>query len=304
MDVLRPFDPWGSPLCTCPRKYSLHPYTGCSHYCLYCYATSYVGRRPSRPKREFITKLRRDLRRADPSLPVDMSTSSDPYPPEELALGLTRAALEELASRGFRVLLTTKGVGFVRDQELFGAVMETVTTLDRDLARKLEPGAPLPGARLDALSSIDARRGVRVDPIIPGLTDEPSGLKELLREARDAGAEHVVFSTYKVRPDNYRRMVGAFPDMAAMWRRLYWDRGERAGGGYRYMPAGERYRILRWAVEEALRLGMSASVCREGFPDLLRAPSCDGTHLLPPPGGTTNFSADLVEWREKVGKER
>ncbi len=282
MDVLRPFDPWKSPLCTCPPKYSLHPYTGCTHYCLYCYATSYVGRKPSRPKRDFLKRLRRDLARADPSIPVDMSTSSDPYPPEEMVLGLTRAALEVLRSRGYRVLLTTKGVGFVRDQGLFGALMITITTLDGQLASKLEPFAPSPSSRLDALASVEVRRGARVDPIIPGLTDDPADLKELLREIRDSGAEHVVFSTYKAKPDNFKRMALSFPDLAGSWRHLYYDRGVRIGG-YRYLPTRERYRLLKDLVEEAIKLGLTASVCREGFKDLLKAPSCDGTHLLPPP---------------------
>ncbi len=280
MNVLRPFDPWKSPLCTCPPKYSLHPYTGCSHYCLYCYATSYVGRKPSRPKKDFLKRLRRDLARADPSLPVDMSTSSDPYPPEEMVLGLTRASLEMLRSKGFRVLLTTKGVGFTRDQGLFDGLMVTITTLDRELASKLEPFAPPPSSRLDALASVEVRKGVRVDPIIPELTDDLRDLKELLREIRDSGAEHVVFSTYKAKPDNFTRMVLSFHDLADVWRHLYYDEGVMVGG-YRYMPTSNRYRLLRFAVEEALKLGMTASVCREGFKDLMRAPSCDGTHLLP-----------------------
>ncbi|MDK2383366.1 MAG: radical SAM protein [Candidatus Korarchaeota archaeon] len=280
MNVLRPFDPWKSPLCTCPPKYSLHPYTGCSHYCLYCYATSYVGRKPSRPKKDFLKRLRRDLARADPSLPVDMSTSSDPYPPEEMVLGLTRASLEMLRSKGFRVLLTTKGVGFTRDQGLFDGLMVTITTLDRELTSKLEPFAPPPSSRLDALASVEVRKGVRVDPIIPELTDDLRDLKELLREIRDSGAEHVVFSTYKAKPDNFTRMVLSFHDLADVWRHLYYDEGVMVGG-YRYMPTSNRYRLLRFAVEEALKLGMTASVCREGFKDLMRAPSCDGTHLLP-----------------------
>lgn len=287
MDVLRPFDPWNSPLCTCPQKYSLHPYTGCSHYCLYCYATSYVGRKLSTPKMSFIKRLKRDLLRADPSLPVDMSTSSDPYPPEELSLGLTRAALKLLSSEGFRVLITTKGVGFTRDQGLFGAVMVTITTLDKYLASKLEPFAPTPSSRLDALSSVDVRRGARIDPIIPGLNDGKEDLKRLIREIRDSGAEHVVFSTYKAKPDNFRRMIYSFPDLREKWESLYNERGMKMGG-YRYLATPTRHRILKFAIEEALELGMTASVCREGFRDLMKAPSCDGTHLLPEPKKTIN----------------
>ncbi len=279
MDVLRPFDPWKSPLCTCPRKYSLHPYTGCSHLCLYCYATSYIGRKPSTIKRKFLQRLKKDLKRADPRIPVELSTSSDPYPPEELSLGITRESLELLRGEGFRVLITTKGVGFVRDEGLYQGAMVTITTLDKELASKLEPRAPSPDKRLDALSSIESRKGVRIDPIIPFLTDDIRSLKDLIKSVRDTGAEHIVFSTYKAKPDNFKRIVLAFPEMSELWRSLYYKEGEKISG-YRYLKAKLRYRILKPLVEETLRLGMTASVCREGFPDLLMAPSCDGTHLL------------------------
>ncbi len=248
--------------------------------CLYCYATAYVGRRPSQPKRDFIKRLARDLRRADPRLPVELSSSSDPYPPEEGFFGLTRSALKLLKAHNFRVLITTKGTLFTRDLELVDGVMVTITTLDRELARKLEPNAPPPEERLKALKKASevVRIGVRVDPIVPGLNDDRKRIKELLEAIRDAGAEHVVTSTYKARPDNFKRMVQAFPEMEREWRRLYYSEGVRVGG-YRYLSAQLRRRIMEYVVGEALKLGMSAATCREGFPDLLRAKSCDGTHL-------------------------
>lgn len=279
MRVLRPFDPWSSELCTCPRKYSLQPYTGCTHSCLYCYATAYVGRKLSSPKKEFLRKLEKDLGEADPRVPVELSTSSDPYVPEELALGVTRAALVSLKSRGFRVMITTKGVGFPLDCGLYDSVMVTVTTLDKELASKLEPFAPAPSRRLDALAGIEVRKGVRVDPIVPGLNEDIEGIRELLKEARDSGAEHVTFSTYKAKPDNLRRMMEAFPEISGKLKRLYVDEGVQIAG-YRYLKAEIRYGILKKAVEEALKLGMTASVCREGFPDFMRSDSCDGTHLM------------------------
>ncbi len=279
-EVLRLFDPWNSPLCTCPRKYSLHPYTGCSHMCLYCYATAYIGRRPSTPKRDFLRRLARDLRRADPRLPVELSSSSDPYPPEEMGLGLTRSALKLLKASGFRTLITTKGTGFTRDLDLIDGVMVTITTLDRELAKKIEPNAPSPEDRLRAIEEASqiVRVGIRLDPIIPGLNDDREGLREVLQAAKDAGAEHVVTSTYKARPDNFRRMINAFPGLASMWRRLYYEEGERISG-YRYLKRERRRELMSFVVSEALKLGMSAATCREGFPDLLKAKSCDGTHL-------------------------
>lgn len=278
MRVLKPFDPWRSELCTCPTKYSLHPYTGCTHSCLYCYATSYVGRKLSSPKRGFLRALMRDLSEADPRIPVELSTSSDPYTPEELSLGITRASLSLLKSRGFKVLITTKGIGFRFDEGLYDAVMVTVTTLDRDLASKLEPLAPSPSERIDSLAGVGVRKGIRVDPIIPGLNDDLSDVRTTLREARDSGAEHVTFSTYKAKPDSLRRLTLSFPEISDRLRDLYVRNGVSIRG-YRYLEAAMRYRLLKEVVEEALKLGMSVSVCREGFPNLIRSESCDGTHL-------------------------
>jgi len=279
MNVLRLFDPWRGPLCTCPKKYSLHPYTGCSHFCLYCYATSYLGRKPSKPKNNFISRLLSDIKKADKRIPVELSTSSDPYPPIEETLALTRRTLDILKRAGFKTLITTKGTGFTRDEGLFDALMVTVTTLDKDIYSKMEPGAPSPIKRLEAMNSVKTGKGIRVDPIIPLLNDDLGALREILRIARDYGASHVVFSTYKVKPDNFKRMVEAFPELEKEWRELYFKEGYRIGG-YRYLPAKIRRKILEPLVEEATRLGMSAALCREGFQDLHRAKSCDGTHLI------------------------
>ena len=232
MYYLRRFDPWRSPLCTCPPKYSLSPYTGCSHMCLYCYATAYIGVKKSRPKRDLLVKLERDLRRADPSLPVSMSNSSDPYPPEEASEGLTRRVLKLLLSRGFKVILVTKSDLVIRDLDLLVGspvtVSVTVTTLDDSLAARMEPGAPPPSKRLSAIQRLSEEGvpvSVRIDPVVPGLNDDSEDLRELVREVRDSGALHVVTSSYKARPDNLSRMCRAFPDRAELWRELYKKRG-------------------------------------------------------------------------------
>ena len=284
MRVLRPFDPWRSPLCTCPLKYSLHPYTGCSHSCIYCYATAYLGRRPSTPKRMFIEALRKDLRKADPRLPISMSNSSDPYPPIEAKLRLTRATLELLISKGFRVLVITKGDIVVRDADFLvkgGAVSISFSTMDEGLAKKLEPGAPSPSKRIEALRKL-SEAGVpvaaRVDPVIPGLNE---GLEELVDRLAEAGVSHITFSTYKARPDNFSRMVKAFPEMERLWRRLYYEEGISIHG-YRYLREGVRKRLLMPLVSRARMNSISYAVCREGLKgeEFFNAPSCDGTHLL------------------------
>ncbi len=290
MSVLRPFDPWRSRLCTCPPKYTLHPYTRCSHFCLYCYATSYLGRGPSTPKRDFMKRLARDLRRADRRLVVEMSTSSDPYPPEEAGLGLTRRALAALLEAGFRVLILTKSDLVLRDLDLISrgpvAVSITITTLDDGLAKLLEPGAPPPSRRLECvrrLAEAGVPVSVRVDPVIPGLNDEPSELRELVAAVVEAGARHVVTSAYKARPDSLARLAAAFPDMAQRLRELYYSRGSRVEG-YWYLEEGLRRRLLAPVVREAARLGVDYATCREGFSrdrEFFNSPTCDGSHLIP-----------------------
>ena len=286
--VVNAFDPWGNPLCTCPPKYSLNPYTGCSHFCLYCYATSYIGLRPSTPKKDYKKRLLYDIAHViDPRYHIDISTSSDPYPPEEEQYQLTRWSLEQLLPRGFKVLIITKGALVARDKELLSkgnaAVTMTITTLDTSLARKLEPGASLPRLRIQALEELSSNGvpvGIRLDPILPFLNDSRDSIREVLEAARLAGARFVVTSTYKAKPDNFKRIIEAFPELEKKYRELYRIRGERLYG-YRYLPLEVRKRILLTVREEALRLGMEYATCREGFAHLHTAPTCDGSHLIP-----------------------
>jgi len=291
--VIRPFDPWRSPLCTCPPKYSFQPYTGCSHGCLYCYATSYIGRRASVPKKRVVKRLVRDLSFIDPSLPISMSNSSDPYPPEERFYEVTRRCLEALVSHGARILIVTKGALVSRDVDLLSrgacAVTMTITTMDPGLASRLEPRASSPRERVEALerlSSAGIPVGIRLDPVIPGLNDDRHSIREVLEAASSAGARFVVTSSYKARPDNLKRMIAAFPELERLWIDIYRVRG-RWVHGYWYAPAELRKRILRVVIEEARKLGMEYAVCREGFErssEWYSAPTCDGTHLIPKKG--------------------
>jgi len=287
--VLSVFDPWSSPLCTCPFKYSLHPYTGCSHQCLYCYATSYIRVERSTPKKDFIKRLLRDLERANPQIPISMSNSSDPYPPEEAAYKLTRKTLEILLPRGFKVLVVTKGALVARDADLLSkgnaAVTMTITTLDENLAKRLEPGAPSPRERINALRVLVEHNvpvGVRVDPIIPFLNDDESEIKELIETLASIGVKFIVTSTYKARPDNLKRMKKGFPEIADKLDRLYRASGEWVRG-YWYLPLILRKKLLRPVIEAARKMGLEYATCREGLTsrEWFNAKSCDGTHLIP-----------------------
>ncbi|MDK2463494.1 MAG: radical SAM protein [Candidatus Korarchaeota archaeon] len=286
MRVLRPFDPWKSPLCTCPPQLTLNPYTGCGHRCAYCYITAYVRDAFNpKPKRDLIARLISDLKRLRPGTLVSMSLSSDPYTPPEGELGLTRRALDLLLRAGAKVLVVTKSSLVARDADVLSrgraAVMFTVTTPSEDVASRLEPGAPSPGDRFKAMASLTAAGvpvGLRLDPIIPGVNDSPEGIREILRSARDAGASHVVSSTYKARPDSMKRLLQTLPEAAEALRSAY--RGGERFGGYVYLPRSERIRLMEIVRREALELGMTFATCREGLHHMnTPGVACDGSHL-------------------------
>ncbi|MDH5816451.1 MAG: radical SAM protein [Candidatus Nezhaarchaeota archaeon] len=287
MSIITPFDPWKGKFCTCPPKYSFSPYTGCSHKCLYCYATSYIRVSESRPKVDLERRLMRDLVKINRELPISMSNSSDPYPPIEASLGLTRRCLEILLPRGLKIMIITKSNIIVRDVDLISrgncAVSFTITTLEYDLASIMEPGAPKPKERLKAvkcLSQAGIPCVIRVDPIVPGLNDDERKLRKLIEEAVKCGVKHVSSSTYKAKPDNLARMVKAFPDKAKYWYVLYYEEGFKLGSS-RYLRDDVRLNLMKMVKEIVDDLGITFSTCREGFTHLTTSTTCDASHLIP-----------------------
>jgi DNA repair photolyase len=281
--ILRSFDPWKNPLCTCPPKLSLNPYTGCSHGCLYCYATSYIPRfQDCRPKKDLLKRLSRELARTEPGTIVSLSNSSDPYTPMEKELQLTRGCLLLLKDHNLKVQVVTKSDLVKRDvdilKELPSAVSITVTTLRDDLSRRLEPAAPLPERRLDAVRAL-RREGisvsVRLDPIIPGIND--SEIEQLVSAASGAGAMHIISSSYKSRPDSWKRLCHIFPEETQALGRLF-EKGSRVGGS-RYLPVEVREKMMSAVCEATSGEGLTFSCCREGLGSA-GAASCDGSHLL------------------------
>ncbi len=285
MRYLHLFDPWNFPLCTCPEKYSVDPYTGCEHRCIYCYISSYI-RDPwrVRPKKEFLKYLEKDLKNAR-IMPVSMSNSSDPYPKMEKERRITRGALNLMRKYKFPVLLLTKSDLVVRDRDVLEnmntVVALTITTLNENLARKLEPMAPSPEKRIRAMQSLidmGIKTIARVDPLIPGINDDENQLRELVRELADIGIYQIISSTYKAKPDNFRRVAGVFKNQADYLREIYFQRNEMIRG-IRYAPRELRFKILSRMRKLADEYNIPFSVCREGLP-LNTAKTCDGSHLL------------------------
>ena len=287
--ILNPFDPWKSRLCTCPSKLSLNPYTGCPHGCLYCYARSYIPNFSCcRPKADLPRRLDREAARVPPGRLVAMSNSSDPYPPLEEKLCLSRSCLKILRDRGLAVQVVTKSCLVARDAHLLAgmraSVAMTLTTLDDSISRILESGAALPGQRLKAMEKLVALGvpvSARIDPIIPGINDEE--IDDLVSAVSRAGARHITSSTYKARPGSIKSIVNAFPEQGAALQRLF--AGGEVIGGSLYLPAELRMDLMERIAASAEVEGLTFSSCREGSEP---APgiNCDGSHLLPSQGKT------------------
>jgi len=277
--LITPFDPWKNSLCSCAAKYSLSAYTGCSHGCIYCYASGYVRNfwQP-REKKYFLARLQKDLPALDKNSTIAMANSSDPYQPMEKKLRLTRQALRLLAERGARILLVTKSDLIARDLDIFRGYKKivaalTIATMDKNLAAKLEPGAPEPDKRLKALEKLAKHIPVicRVDPLFYGINT--GGIPELLTRLKNCGCRQITVSTYKSRPDNFSRVTKVFPQL----KKIYLEQGEKIGNST-YLGKDLRKKLLDLVSGQAKTIGLRFAACREGLEK--NTCSCDGADFL------------------------
>ncbi len=192
-----------------PFDRSINPYKGCEHGCVYCFARpthSYLGLSPGLDfetkifsKPEAARLLREELRHPGYRCEViALGANTDPYQPAERDLKITRAVLEVLWEHRHPVGVVTKSSLVLRDLDLLAsmarenlaAVFVSITTLDRDLARTMEPRAAAPHRRLEtirALREAGVPIGVLASPMIPGLNDKE--LEGILEAAAGAGAQ-------------------------------------------------------------------------------------------------------------------
>ena len=192
-----------------PFDRSINPYRGCEHGCIYCFARpshAYLGLSPGL---DFETRLvarpgaadllRRELgARRYRVAPIAIGTNTDPYQPVEKQREITRDCLRVLSAFNHPVAIVTKGTLIERDLDILAPMAArglarvgiSVTTLDNDLSRRMEPRAPLPARRLQVIRRLaDAGVPVRLmcSPIVPGLTDHET--ETILAAGREAGAD-------------------------------------------------------------------------------------------------------------------
>jgi len=156
--------------------------------------------------------LRQELRKVKPGEDIALGTATDPYQPIEKKLEITRAILQEISRHsGLEVGIVTKSAMVARDIDVLREVAKnnrisvsfTVTTVDAELARILEPRAPRPDLRLEALKKLreaGIRAGVICAPVLPGITDGPRQLEAVVKAAADGKAGHIYANPLFLKP--------------------------------------------------------------------------------------------------------
>jgi DNA repair photolyase len=231
-----------------PFIWTINPYRGCEFGCKYCYARYTHEFMEMWDGADFERKifakvgapelLRTELRAAkDKGMPIALGTATDPYQPAETQFGITRRILEVFADfEGLALSITTKSVLILRDLDLLTkiagrhrfSVHITLTTLDPRLARLLEPKAPPPAKRLEAVRQLSfggIRVGVNVMPILPALTDAKDELEEVARRSALAGAKSLYGNVLFLMPSAMKQFMPflqrEFPHLVERYRRLY-----------------------------------------------------------------------------------
>jgi DNA repair photolyase len=235
-------------------RWSLNPYMGCVHRCTFCYVRAFERRadrpwddrygRSIRVKVNVAEVLARELARPGwKHESVAIGAATDPYQPAEGRYRLTRRCLRALAAARNPFSIVTRGPMIVRDVDVLQeaarraevGVSFSIPTLDVDVWRRTEPGTAPPRQRLRALrvlvdAGIDA--GVGMAPILPGISDHPAQLADVVRAAREAGATGVWCSVLHLRPGTREHFLESLaqhwpallPRYDELYRASYLDR--------------------------------------------------------------------------------
>ncbi len=205
-----------------PFTWTINPYRGCEFACKYCYARYTHEFMEMRDGVDFERKiyvkqhaanlLRQELKKVKTGEDIAIGTATDPYQPAERKFEVTRALLEEMSRHsGLEIGIVTKSNLVLRDIDMLREVGKnnrvvvniTITTLNTDLARMLEPRAPRPDLRLEAMRKLNesgVEAGVICAPVLPGITDSPRELEALVRATAAAGGKYIYANSLFLKP--------------------------------------------------------------------------------------------------------
>jgi DNA repair photolyase len=233
-----------------PFTWTINPYRGCEFACKYCYARYTHEFMELRDGVDFEQKifvkqhaadlLRQELHQVKAGEEIAIGTATDPYQPAERRFEVTRGILEEFARhRGLEIGIVTKSNLVLRDIEVFQQIAKsnrlflniTIPTLKVELARILEPRAPRPDLRLEAVQRLNQAGvavGVICAPVLPGITDSPRDLEALVQAVAQAGGKYIFANSLFLKPCSAAVFLPflekEFPQLVEGYRQRYRDR--------------------------------------------------------------------------------
>jgi DNA repair photolyase len=270
-------------------EWSINPYRGCEFGCAYCYARythEYMELDPTEFERKIYVKEAAAQVLAADLAPekvlgthIAIGAATDPYQPAERQFGVTRAILETLlefsrrlpGGGGLSLSITTKSSLVLKDLDVLQALVRanrmhvnvSITTLNARLARVLEPRAPRPDLRLEAVAKLNEAgipAGVFVAPVLPGITDRAEDLETLVAAAAGARARWLCSNVVFLMPSSQKRFFPflgeKFPRLLKHYRKWY--------GANAYAPEAYRKRISALMNELRARYGLSGRWPDEG----------------------------------------
>ncbi len=266
-------------------KWSLNPYMGCVHRCTFCYVRAFEHRadRPFddrygtsiRVKINVADVLRKELAKASWEREwVAIGAATDPYQPAEGRYELTRACIEALGEAANPFSIITRGPMIVRDVDVLVeaarhasvSVTFSIPTVDDEVWRKTEPSTAHPRQRLRALKRlVDAgiKVGVGMAPILPGISDHPDQLAEVVRAAREAGATGVWANMLFLRPGTREHFLEHlsedWPELVPLYDELY--------AGRAYLPSAQVKPVRTQVAELARRFEIADRRARPVEPE-------------------------------------
>lgn len=234
---------------------------------------------------ERVNELERDCRNKKKH-PVLIAPITDCYQPIEGEKRITRKCIEILSAHHFPIMIQTKGRVVKDDVHMLSnadsVVSISLSSLDTDLLKRLEPKAPSPSERLDVLQYL-SENGVRttvfVDPLIPRINDEERGLEDTIKGAKNAGALQVTTGILRLDSFILKLLKGSLEEREVRFLEiLYLKRGVKRGG-YWFPPQAYTLKIVKLVSEICKKYELSFGSCRTGFSEF-NTSACDGQNYL------------------------
>ena len=264
-------DPYGRRDCTCERLL-VNPYNGCSHGCVFCYAGAYFPEQKHIVVcKDYDKQVAKQLDSIDVASCGYLSPVTDPFQPINDTYHLAEKIIKVFVDRNIPIEFVTKGevpqeaLEIMKNQKhCFGQV--SIVTLNEDLHKQLVPGGPPPKVLLNNIERMK-EAGIyavcRIDPIIPGITDDLSEIEALMEAAKKAGAGHIIVSCLdlprRLSKSIVKSLSKIYPPVKEEYKKLY---SENIGG---YLHAGRDYRyklfsLIGWL---AKRMELTYALCME-----------------------------------------